>query len=204
MTMTRHSQHRRLHDVRRFDPNEKLLAVEIGAIRELCEDMLAITAIERDRCARIVKHLGTFNGSVNAIGEAMTAPKDDFKGAVAGLRADIKEAVAKARSVRGRGSLSLNAFGRAVGQLDQVYDEVDAATAEINGALLGEGENGGPKVGDDLKNSGASSPGSQSSTGVITTAPTAEDNLALARRMAETAQGATKDGAKQIATESRQ
>lgn len=74
-----------------------------------------------------------------------------FAGLVGDLRAQVKSAVADAIDLKARGSQSLGAFKKAQSDLHGVYDEVDAATAEINGALLEPGGNGGPAA-DDVKN----------------------------------------------------
>lgn len=79
-------------------------------------------------------------------------PHQHFGGLVAGLRADVKHAVDRARGLKTRGAQSLSGFSNAADALHAVYDEVDAATAEINGTLQGPGDNGGPAL-DDVKNS---------------------------------------------------
>lgn len=84
-------------------------------------------------------------------------PQEHFKGLVADLRNQVRGAVADARALKGRGTRSLGGFTTAVNALHRVYDEVDAATAEINGTLLDPGDNGGPSLIDDTKNLSAPS-----------------------------------------------
>lgn len=84
-------------------------------------------------------------------------PRQHFSGLITGLRYQVKDAVARARALKERGAKSLDDFAAAAGALHDVYDEVDAATAEINGTLQGEGDNGGPALADDAKNSPAAS-----------------------------------------------
>jgi hypothetical protein len=72
---------------------------------------------------------------------------DHFKTLVSSLRADVQTAVAKAKALKARGPASLAAFGVAHKTLSDVYDEVDAATAEINGALQEPLSNGAPAPG---------------------------------------------------------
>jgi hypothetical protein len=85
-----------------------------------------------------------------------------FQGLVASLRKDVSVAVGKAKALRERGPQSILAFHKAAEALGSVYDEVDAATAEINGALLGDGSNGGGAPTDadegEIKNSSEGSP----------------------------------------------
>jgi hypothetical protein len=82
-----------------------------------------------------------------------TAPAGDhFKTLVSTLRVDVRNAVAKAQAaLKTRGPASLAAFGVAHKALSDVYDEVDAATAEINGALQEPTGNGAP-AGTEVKN----------------------------------------------------
>jgi hypothetical protein len=80
-----------------------------------------------------------------------TAPGDHFKGLVATLRADIQESIAGAKALKLHGAASMAAFKTAKNALASVYLEVDAATAEINGALAAPGDNGAP-AGTDVKN----------------------------------------------------
>lgn len=84
-------------------------------------------------------------------------PQQHFSGLITGLRDDVKHAVQRARGLKTRGAQSLAGFSAAADALHDVYDEVDAATAEINGTLQGEGDNGGPALADDAKNSPAPS-----------------------------------------------
>jgi hypothetical protein len=79
------------------------------------------------------------------------AAGDQFKTLVSTLRVDVRNAVAKAQALKTRGPASLAAFGVAHKALSDVYDEVDAATAEINGALQEPTSNGQP-AGTDVKN----------------------------------------------------
>ena len=60
--------------------------------------------------------------------------------AIAGCVRDT--AVAGAKALKARGTTSIAAFNAAQAQLSGVYDELDAATTEINGALLEPGGNG--------------------------------------------------------------
>lgn len=73
---------------------------------------------------------------------ATPAPVAHFQGLVDGLRTDIKSAVAGAKALKARGTTSIAAFTTAQAQLSAVYDELDAATTEITGALLEPGSNG--------------------------------------------------------------
>lgn len=73
----------------------------------------------------------------------MAAPETHFRDLVTGLRADVRASVADAKLLVGRKNKSLVAFHLAQDSLHGLLNEVDAATAEINGALLPEGSNGG-------------------------------------------------------------
>lgn len=84
-------------------------------------------------------------------------PEQHFTGLVSGLRANVRAAVGNAAALKARGASSLGAFATASQALNAVYDEVDAATAEINGTLIGDGSNGVP-LEDVAKNSAAPSP----------------------------------------------
>lgn len=78
-----------------------------------------------------------------------STPADHFKSLVSTLRMDVRDAVAKAKALKVRGPASLAAFGVSHKALSDVYDEVDAATAEINGALQ---DGNGQPAGTDVKN----------------------------------------------------